>query len=336
MKKNRWFTAAGLLMFFLLCLIPNGQAQQATPLSQAPGLPYQVGLWWRFTSASGSTGGFTSIAVTYWRVQWIVTGSLSGCSLSLDSINNGTVTTGGVISAATIGSCASTGSYITTSATTPASLAQLTPTITGAGSIIVSVLGYTDNPAAGSTTTGNVNVTNSPAVSQSGTWNVAAQMQTFNGSTWVNAVGWPLDASTFTAGTTPVVPLAAWYSSSPSNCVSGQLCTPQLTIDRKLFVQDFQGTSPWVTQPSGFASLVAAQQAVTASAVALPSNAVHGFCVEALLTNANTVYVGPSGVTTSTGFPLTAGQTVCYQLSNTNLAYVIAAATGSSVAITGN
>jgi hypothetical protein len=90
------------------------------------------------------------------------------------------------------------------------------------------------------------------------------------------------------------------------------------------------------TQPAGFGSLVSAQQAVTASAVALPSNAVHGFCVKALPGNTITVYVGPSGVTTSTGYPLIAEDSVCYQLSNTNLVYVIASTTGASVAVTGN
>jgi hypothetical protein len=89
------------------------------------------------------------------------------------------------------------------------------------------------------------------------------------------------------------------------------------------------------TQPSGFGSAVGFQQAVTASAVALATNSTHGFCVQALSTNALTIYVGPTGVTTSTGYPLTPGLNVCYQLSNTNLLFVIASGTGSSVAVTG-
>jgi hypothetical protein len=95
-------------------------------------------------------------------------------------------------------------------------------------------------------------------------------------------------------------------------------------------------TTPLNTQPAGFASLVAFQQAVTASAVVLASNATHGFCVKALPTNAITVFIGPTGVTTGTGYPLAAGDSVCYQLSNTNLAFVIASTTGASVAVTGN
>jgi hypothetical protein len=89
------------------------------------------------------------------------------------------------------------------------------------------------------------------------------------------------------------------------------------------------------TQPAGFGSAVGFQQAVTTSAVALATNSTHGFCVQALSTNALTVYVGPTGITTSTGFPLGPGQGVCYQLSNTNVIFVVASSTGSSVAVTG-
>lgn len=59
------------------------------------------------------------------------------------------------------------------------------------------------------------------------------------------------DNSSFTAGTTAIGITGGWYSSSPTNCTSGDACAPQLTIDRKLFVQDFQGTSPWVVSANG-------------------------------------------------------------------------------------
>jgi hypothetical protein len=54
------------------------------------------------------------------------------------------------------------------------------------------------------------------------------------------------DNAAFTAGTTAIGITGGWYSTSPTNCTSGSACAPQLTIDRKLFVQAFQGTSPWV------------------------------------------------------------------------------------------
>jgi hypothetical protein len=55
-----------------------------------------------------------------------------------------------------------------------------------------------------------------------------------------------LDNGAFTAGTTSINIIGGWYSTSPTNCTSGSACAPQLTVDRKLFVQDFQGTSPWI------------------------------------------------------------------------------------------
>jgi hypothetical protein len=54
------------------------------------------------------------------------------------------------------------------------------------------------------------------------------------------------DNSAFTAGTTPIGIIGGWYAASPTACTTGNACSPSLTIDRKLFVQDFQGTSPWV------------------------------------------------------------------------------------------
>lgn len=54
------------------------------------------------------------------------------------------------------------------------------------------------------------------------------------------------DNSAFTAGTTGVMNIGAWYSASPTACTTGNACAPSLTIDRKLFTQAFQGTSPWV------------------------------------------------------------------------------------------
>ena len=59
------------------------------------------------------------------------------------------------------------------------------------------------------------------------------------------------DNSAFTAETTPIGISGGWYSTSPTNCTSGNACAPQLTVDRKLFVQDFQGTSPWVVSANG-------------------------------------------------------------------------------------
>lgn len=60
-----------------------------------------------------------------------------------------------------------------------------------------------------------------------------------------------LDNAAFTAGTTAVNITGGWFSNSPTACTSGSACAPSLTSDRKLFVQDFQGTSPWIVSASG-------------------------------------------------------------------------------------
>jgi hypothetical protein len=83
---------------------------------------------------------------------------------------------------------------------------------------------------------------------------------------------------------------------------------------------------------TGNASLLTGQQAVTASAVALPTNAAKTVCIWGLYTNTIPIYFGASGVSTSTGVPLLAGQPTCQPLNNSNLVYVIATTTGASVA----
>ena len=95
--------------------------------------------------------------------------------------------------------------------------------------------------------------------------------------------------------------------------------------------QGAPGASAWVVTQGGSAAFLANQQAVTASAVALATNTVKGLCVKALTANTINVYVGGSGVTTSTGDELGPGDGRCYPLNNTNLVFVIASTTGASV-----
>src|SRR6202044_2852571 len=51
-KRNSLFTIVGLLVFFLLCLVPSGQAQSCIPVSQGATPPWQLGVKCVFTSAS--------------------------------------------------------------------------------------------------------------------------------------------------------------------------------------------------------------------------------------------------------------------------------------------
>ena len=56
-----------------------------------------------------------------------------------------------------------------------------------------------------------------------------------------------------------------------------------------------------------------------------------GVLAKALSTNGDKVYVGKSGVTTGTGYELTAGETVAIEVDNVNKVYAIAGAAGQVV-----
>jgi len=84
-------------------------------------------------------------------------------------------------------------------------------------------------------------------------------------------------------------------------------------------------------------AVVAGQQTATTSAVALPSQAlVNGVNVLALAGNTGTIYVGPSGVTASTGYPLAPGQTLPFAVTNLNAIYMLGTNTSDKLAYAGN
>lgn len=66
------------------------------------------------------------------------------------------------------------------------------------------------------------------------------------------------------------------------------------------------------------------QQTVTTGAVALPGGALtQGVVLESLSTNAVSIFVGSTAVTTSTGTELTPGSSISVAVNNTNVIYVI-------------
>jgi hypothetical protein len=77
---------------------------------------------------------------------------------------------------------------------------------------------------------------------------------------------------------------------------------------------------------------VTGQQAVTGSAVALPSNTAKEVCIRALSSGTQTVFYGPSGVTTATGQELLPGDKHCAPVSNSNQFFVIAGGVGTTLA----
>lgn len=84
-------------------------------------------------------------------------------------------------------------------------------------------------------------------------------------------------------------------------------------------------------------SFVAGQVAVGVAAAAIGSNVlVEGVIVQALSTNTATIFVGPSGVTTATGFELQPGQATSIAVNNTNVIYAISGSAAQKLCYVGS
>ena len=106
------------------------------------------------------------------------------------------------------------------------------------------------------------------------------------------------------------------------------------TTNHAVRVTCASGCSGGVSVP---AVIYSGQQATTTSAAALPSQALaNGYVITALPANTGTVYIGPAGVTASTGYPLVAGQSISYQVTNASAIYIVDATSGDKIAFTGN
>ena len=85
------------------------------------------------------------------------------------------------------------------------------------------------------------------------------------------------------------------------------------------------------------AAPITGQQIVTGTATALPANGLqNGLIVTALPANAGTVYVGPTGVTIATGYPLGAGQSMSFAVANASGISIIGSVAGDKIAFAGN
>jgi hypothetical protein len=96
-------------------------------------------------------------------------------------------------------------------------------------------------------------------------------------------------------------------------------------------------SNPFATGAANPSSIYSNQQAATLSATALPSQAlVNGIVLTALATNTGTIYVGPAGVTSATGYPLAAGQSISYAVANLSAISIVGTNTTDKLAFTGN
>jgi hypothetical protein len=112
------------------------------------------------------------------------------------------------------------------------------------------------------------------------------------------------------------------------------LTTPDNGVTKQIVGQN----TPLPTQSLPTAAAVASfQQTCTTSAAPLTSATyTNGYVITASSSNTGTVYIGGSTVTTSTGYPLSPGQSISYGAANSNQAYMICANTTDKVAVTGN
>ena len=91
-----------------------------------------------------------------------------------------------------------------------------------------------------------------------------------------------------------------------------------------------QATLP-VTQ-GALTTLETGQQAVTATAAVLATQAAKQVCIKVLTAGTQVVYYGKTGVTTTTGQELSPGDGDCMAVDNVNRIFVIAGSTGSTIA----
>jgi len=86
----------------------------------------------------------------------------------------------------------------------------------------------------------------------------------------------------------------------------------------------------------GATAVVAGQQTIGVGEVALATATARRFRIRALIGNTGTIFLGPTGVTTATGYPLEAGDvTPPLELSNLNVVKAIASAAGQGLAYLG-
>ena len=117
--------------------------------------------------------------------------------------------------------------------------------------------------------------------------------------------------------TMPSTPVTGtfWQATQP---VSGTVTS---NISGSISNTSFNATTPLTTQTIGQTTSNTTQVQLTASSI-VPSN---GVTIQALSTNTASIFVGITGVLTTTGFELQAGQQMQFAPTNANLMYIIGA-----------
>lgn len=168
---------------------------------------------------------------------------------------------------------------------------------------------------------------------QSGTWNINNLSGTVSlptgAATEASLAKLTLAQGSTTSGQTGPLILGAVTTAAPSY-TTAQSSPLSLTTGGLLRV-DASAVSVPVVQ-GALTSVTTGQVAVTASAVQMSTVTAKRVCIKVLLAGTQKVYFGPSGVATTTGQELSAGDAWCGPLDNLNRLYLIAGSTGSTVA----
>lgn len=165
---------------------------------------------------------------------------------------------------------------------------------------------------------------------QSGTW-------TMQPGNTANTTAWLVDVTPASPVATDYLPVrigdgTAFIAPLAEGTFTGRINTQgQKAMAASTPVVIASDQSAISTTPGALTSIVTGQQAVTATAAALPTNTAKRVCLKVLIGGTQTVAFGPSTVTTANGQVLDAGDAWCGGLDNSNRIYVVSSATGSTV-----
>lgn len=291
----------------------------------------QSGAWTVGATQSGTwnIGTLTSItnpvSVTQGTSPWVVTGTVTPSVALTTPVTQ--VTSPWVVSVSNIPHVILDSGTIT----------NITNPVTVTGTVIANQ-GTSPWIISGTTTT-----TGTVTANQGGIWTVnAAQSGTWNIGTLTSITNPVAVTGTFWQAIQPVSQSGTWNIGTLTSITNPVAVTGTF----------FQATQPvsLATLPAlttgsatignvninGNGTVISGQQAVTTSAVALATNSAKGACVRSSINSTVTVYLGPSGVTTSTGHELNPGDSVCLPVSNTNLLFAISTSTGGTVTFLGS
>lgn len=102
-------------------------------------------------------------------------------------------------------------------------------------------------------------------------------------------------------------------------------------------ITNAQAAIPVYQAPSQGLPFSGQQVSTTSAAVLTANNAATGaISFHANKANTGTIYIGSAGITSTTGYPLAAGDTVTLYVANTNLVYMLGTNTSDVLSFIGN